>query len=152
VASESRQAAQFPGAPVAQDKAEVATGARSAERPGAPAAPPGTGAPARARTAAPETGGLLQKTAIEPDVVGRLVVTDPAATRRAVAVLAPRLGGREVAAAAGGETGVVEIVVPRRAWDDLVRELGRLGRFTPERQPPDLPADVRVAIRLEQGR
>jgi hypothetical protein len=43
----------------------------------------------------------------------------------------------------------LQVVVPRAAWDELARELGRLGTLRVERRPVDMPSAVRVTLRLE---
>lgn len=131
--NDSSAARQSPGA-----KPEVGKRAAPESR---PSAPPSVGSAARS---------AAERSRAAPDVVGRLSVTDRAGARRAVSEMATKLGGTEVVRSAGvEESPVVEILIPRRAWEDLVRELSRLGRFTIESRPAELPPDVQVAIRLD---
>jgi hypothetical protein len=94
---------------------------------------------------APMAAGRL---AAPADVEGRLGVADRAAARQALVELAARLGGAAVAAPAGARGDVVDLVVPAAAYPDLVAGLARLGRWTPVREPAQLPGQVRIVLRL----
>jgi len=49
---------------------------------------------------------------------------------------------------ADAEGVVLEVVLPRAAWPALARELRRLGRWEPTREPAALPDPVRVAVHI----
>jgi hypothetical protein len=83
--------------------------------------------------------------AVASDVEARLATSDRAAAERDVRALVARLGG--VVTAPDAET--LQVVVPRAAWDELARELGRLGTLRVERRPVEMPSAVRVTLRLE---
>jgi hypothetical protein len=82
------------------------------------------------------------------DIAGRLAVADREAALRALADLVAKAGGRELARRAEPDGLVIELAVPRASWAEFARELGRLGHFTPEDQPSELPADVRLVLRI----
>ena len=82
------------------------------------------------------------------DVEGRLGVADRTAARQALVELAARLGGTAVAAPSDARGDVVDLVVPAAGYPELVAGLARLGRWAPAREPAELPAQVRVSLRL----
>lgn len=88
---------------------------------------------------------------LPPDVGGRLAVTDREAAHRALAELVARLGGTQLASHADPDAPnvvVVEVLVSRAAYAQLAAGLVRIGRWLPERQPPQLPPHVRVAVSI----
>ena len=111
-------------------------------------APAGAAAPAPAREAATESA---KRSALRPtaaDLSGHLVVKDRDAAARAVTELATRAGGREITRRATADATVMELVIPRAAWAEFARGLARLGAWSPEREPAELPAEIRVALRI----
>ena len=111
-------------------------------------APAGAAAPAPAREAATESA---KRSALRPtaaDLSGHLVVKDRDAAARALAELATRAGGREITRRATADATVMELVIPRAAWAEFARGLARLGTWSPEREPAELPAEIRVALRI----
>jgi hypothetical protein len=100
------------------------------------AAPPAT-APLAARARPPA-----------PDVSAWLTVTDRAAALTALAETITRFGGRETARRAEGRADVVDVAIPRDAYDAFIREVSRLGGFAAERQTAELPASVSVSLRI----
>jgi putative zinc finger protein len=90
---------------------------------------PGNAAPA---------GGLL---------AGTLAVADRADASRELAELLRRLGGSEVSERAAGETVVVEATLPEGAYAEVVRELGRIGAWTPTQTPVGAPVRLRVTLK-----
>jgi hypothetical protein len=84
-----------------------------------------------------------------PDVSARLNATDRAAALTALADLARRHGGSELARQTEPGPHSIDVAVPREAYDAFVRDVSRLGSFVAERQATDLPGTVRVSIRLE---
>jgi hypothetical protein len=115
----------------------------------------GAAAPAResAREGARPDAATSRRSALRTtaaDVSGRLVVTDREAAARGLTELVARTGGAEVARSAGADTMVIELTIPRAAWSEFTRELAALGAWTPDREPPELPAQVRVALRISE--
>jgi hypothetical protein len=111
-------------------------------------APADAAAPAPAREAATESA---KRSALRPtaaDLSGHLIVKDRDAAARALTELATRAGGREVTRRATADATVMELVIPRAAWAEFARELARLGAWSPEREPAELPAEIRVALRI----
>jgi hypothetical protein len=85
-----------------------------------------------------------------PDVSVWLTVADRAAALTALAETVKRVGGRENARRAEGRADVVEVAIPRDAYDSFIREVSRLGGFAVERQTPELPASVSVSLRITE--
>ena len=111
-------------------------------------APAGAAAPAPAREAARESAKLSALRPTAADLSGHLVVKDRDAAARALTELATRAGGREVTRRATADATVMELVIPRAAWAEFARGLARLGAWSPEREPAELPAEIRVALRI----
>jgi Putative zinc-finger len=80
------------------------------------------------------------------DVAGRLVVSDRDVALRGVAELVTRLGAIENRRAEAAAGQILELTVPRDAYAEFMRELARLGRWQPSKEPPALPAQVRVVL------
>jgi len=114
----------------------------------APAAPGSRADSSAAKQSAPAMARSLAFAA--PTVSGRLAVSDRDAALRGVAEVATRLGAVETyrSDAADGETQTLELAVPREAYAEFVRELARLGRWEPSREPAELPAQVRVVLQI----
>jgi len=85
---------------------------------------------------------------VPPDVSGRLTVTDRDAALRGLDELVARLGAVVDRRLVGSEGPIIEISVMREAYPELVRELARLGRWQPTREPAELPAQIRVVLRI----
>ena len=96
--------------------------------------------------AAPAAAGALAA----PMVAARLVATDRAAALASLSRALERLGGREIArrTEGDGDVVVVDVAVPRDAYESFTRELGTLGVVTIERRPDDLPPSVTITIRI----
>ena len=113
-------------------------------------------APEAAAPAAPETSRAAQArpslaVAPPPDVSGRLAVRDRDAALRALGELAGRLGATQVSRppAPGRQSAEgVDMVVPRGAYAALVDGLTRIGEWRPDREPAELPGEVRVTVRF----
>jgi Putative zinc-finger len=82
------------------------------------------------------------------DVSGGLAVNDRDAALRALTELVARLGGVEDRRVSGPERSIVELTVPREAYAEFARELARLGRWQPTQEPAELPARVRIVLRI----
>jgi hypothetical protein len=87
--------------------------------------------PAASRPPARERGQAPRPT--EAEVTGRLVVRDRRAADRALADLAARVGGAEVASLRESAGAVVEFVVPTSGYPDFAARLAGLGRWLPDR-------------------
>src|SRR5206468_3123219 len=111
-------------------------------------APADAAAPAPAREAARESAKLSALRPTAADLSGHLVVKDRDAAAGALAELATRAGGREITRRATADATVMELVIPRAAWAEFARGLARLGTWSPEREPAELPAEIRVALRI----
>jgi hypothetical protein len=121
-----------------------------ADRPEAAPAPPANVAQERSggavakSVAAPLAAGALAA----PIVAARLVATDRVAALASLSRALERLGGRELARRTEGDADVVDVAVPRDAYESFTRELGTLGVVTIERRPDDLPPSVTITIRI----
>jgi len=62
--------------------------------------------------------------------------------------LLTRLGAVVDRRLVGSEGPIVEISITREAYAELVRGLARLGRWQPTREPAELPAQIRVVLRI----
>jgi len=85
---------------------------------------------------------------VPADVSGQLAVTDREAAARAITELMAKTGSTEITRSAAAGATVIELTVPRAAWTDFTRELAALGTWTPDREPAELPAEIRVALRI----
>ena len=85
---------------------------------------------------------------VPPDVSGRLAVSDRDAALRGLDELVARLGAVVDRRLAGSEGPIVEISIAREAYGEFVRELARLGRWQPTREPAELPAQIRIVLRI----
>ena len=75
-------------------------------------------------------------------------MSDRDAALRGVAELATRLGAVANRRVDTPDLQILELTVPRDAYDEFVRELARLGRWQPGREPSALPARVRVVLQI----
>jgi hypothetical protein len=83
-----------------------------------------------------------------PDVFGQLAVSDRDVALRKVSELIARLGAAETRRIDRGDGVTLELTIHRDAYAELSRELARLGRWQPTREPAALPAQVRVVLRI----
>jgi hypothetical protein len=110
-------------------------------------------APAAPEAEKPAAGALEARrqdsAAFAPaDVTGGLVVSDREAALRALAELVTRLGGAEDRRLTTPDAAIVELSIPRDAYPELARQLRQLGRWQPAREATELPARVRVVVRI----
>jgi hypothetical protein len=126
--------------------ARARQGVRDAQQPTAegvvPATPPPSG------TAAARVEPLLARKearAVTADAVLRLAGADRGAAEREIRAVVARLGG--VVTVPGPDA--LDVVVPPGKWEELVRELGRLGTPRVERAPADPSATIRLTLRLQ---
>ena len=130
----------------ARAKEELRQGLLRPRERDARAAPGAAAPPASEKTARVEELSSSRLAAAAPaDIEARLDAPDRAATERQVRALVARLNG--VVMSSGAQS--IEIVMPRTAWDELARELARLGPFSVARRPAELPPAVRLTLRLE---
>jgi hypothetical protein len=123
-----------PAEPKAERQVGPAQSARDAAQRGADVA--ASRLPARPTTAA--------------DVSGQLAVKDREAAARIITELMTKAGGAEVARRTSADATVVELTLPRTAWVEFTRELAALGTWTPDQEPAELPAEIRVALRITE--
>jgi cytoskeletal protein RodZ len=83
-----------------------------------------------------------------PDVFGQLAVSDRDVALRQVSELIARLGAAETRRTDRADGFTLELTIQRDAYAELSRELARLGRWQPTREPAALPAQVRVVLRI----
>ncbi|HYS18489.1 MAG TPA: zf-HC2 domain-containing protein [Candidatus Binatia bacterium] len=100
------------------------------------------------RAQRPATGPSGVLSSVPPDVSGRLAVSDRAAALRGLAELVARLGAVESRRVDASDATLVELTIPREAYPELARQLGRLGRWQPSQEPAALPVQVRVVLRI----
>jgi hypothetical protein len=81
-------------------------------------------------------------------VVGRLGVKDREAAEQGLVALLARVGGRETGRRREAGSLVVEAVVPRAAYAEFAAGVARLGAWTTESEPAELPDQVRVVLRV----
>jgi hypothetical protein len=138
-APEARQEAAAPGA---APGGKVAADAES--RPQAP--PRGL----ESTRAAPSSPGLMAKRALpSADVVARVAVKDRDAAERELAALLARVGGSVTQRRAEEDATVIEAVIPQPRYAEFSEGLARVGAWQVESERPDLPARVRVILRLQ---
>lgn len=125
-------------APTALDPQGKGDAAQSAP---APAAPRSAGQKA-AKEEAPAS--RRQALATPPDVEARLTVDNREMAEQQIRTIVARLGG----SVAVPSPELVEVAVPRRAWDELARELTRLGTLRIDRGPSTMPTTVRLSLRV----
>jgi hypothetical protein len=120
-------------------------------RAAAPPPPAGAGK-LTARSEAPRPPAPPQATAslafAPSDVLGLLEVSDRDVALRQLAELITRLGGTETRRADDARGPIVELMISRDSYPELARELGRVGRWRPTREPAALPAQVRVVLQI----
>ena len=100
--------------------------------------------------AAPSSAGLAAKRAVPPvDVVARVAVKDRDAAELELAALIARVGGSVTERRHEDEATVVEAVIPQPRYAEFSASLARIGPWRVEAERPDLPAQVRVILRLQ---
>jgi putative zinc finger protein len=143
--AEARQEAERRAKPeVPPVLAEQRALARAQTAPGARAdvsqAPPGPRRPASPNVAS---------SAFAPsDVLGQLAVSDRDAALRQIGELITRLGAAETRRFDGPDGPILELTIQRDVYAEFTRELARLGRWQPTREPSTLPEQIRVVLRI----
>jgi hypothetical protein len=109
---------------------------------------PGALADNYAQAPPPPPAAASSALAPPPDVFGQLAVSDRDEALRKVSELVARLGAAETRRIEHADGLTLELTIPRDAYAELSRELARLGRWQPTREPAALPAQVRVVLRI----
>ena len=105
---------------------------------------------AGASRAAPSVSRLAANLAHpSADVVARASMKDRAAAERDLTDLVARVGGTEVTRRLDGEAIIVEALIPLAGYPDFVQGLASLGPWQIDARRADLPARVRVFLRLD---
>jgi hypothetical protein len=120
----------------AMARAQTAPGAR-ADTPQAPAAPP-----------LPTSPHVASSSFLPPEVQGQLAVSDRESALRTIGELITRLGVVENRRVDGPDGPILELTIRRDVYAEFTRELARLGRWQPTREPSTLPAQIRVVLRI----
>jgi Putative zinc-finger len=101
------------------------------------------------RAAAASSRLGAKKAAPPADVVARVAVKDRDAAERELAALVARLGGAVTQRRREEEATVVEAVIPQSRYAEFAESLARIGSWRVEAERPDLPAQIRVVLRLQ---
>jgi Putative zinc-finger len=97
----------------------------------------------------PEPASRVQTLAARPiDVEARLSVTERGTAERVVGEAVARAGGHVVSRTDDGAATVLALAVPTERWDEVRRELERLGPLRIDRSAPRA-GQLRVVLRLE---
>lgn len=102
---------------------------------------------ARAAGAAARLGA--KKAAPPADVVARVAVKDRDAAERELTALIERMGGGVTQRRREEEATVVQAVIPQPRYAEFSESLKRIGSWRVETERPDLPAQIRVLLRLQ---
>ena len=78
-----------------------------------------------------------------------MAVKDRDAAERELAALVARLGGAVTQRRREEEATVVEAVIPQARYAEFSESLTRIGSWRVEAERPDLPAQIRVVLRLQ---
>ena len=90
-----------------------------------------------------------KKAAPPADVVARVAVKDRDAAERELAALVARLGGAVTQRRREEEATVVEAVIPQSRYAEFSESAARIGSWRVEAERVDLPAQIRVILRLQ---
>jgi len=82
------------------------------------------------------------------DVIGRLTVKDRAAAEQALAEALAQTGGSVVSRREESGATIVDVAVPRSAYQEFGEKLARIGGWQAEGQPSDVLPTVRITLRL----
>ena len=126
--------AQSPASPPAQSRSDVS---KERAKRAQDAASPGRSPSAAAKSA---LNGVI--------VAGRLAVKDRQAAEHALSELLKRVKGTELSRRRDSAGLVVEVLVAKDAYPALTQGLARIGSWTLEAEPSELPAQVPVRLRL----
>ena len=129
----------------ALERARTSGEAENLQRRPVPAAPRSQADASAGARSAPPVAAL---SFAPPEVSGRLTVSDVDAALRSLSEIVTRLGAVENGRAdtSGGQ--IVQLSVSRDAYPELTRELARLGRWQPSKEPAELPDQFRVVLQI----
>lgn len=83
-----------------------------------------------------------------PRITGRLAVADQETADRDLAALVSRVGGAEVERRVEGPIVVVDVIVPGPHYAAFSSGLARIGTWTADTPPSDLPTELTVTLRM----
>ena len=83
------------------------------------------------------------------DVIARVAVKDRGAAERDLTQLIARVGGSETQRREEANSTIVEALIPQARYAEFSESLARIGPWQVETERPDLPAQVRVILRLQ---
>ena len=81
--------------------------------------------------------------------MARVSVKDRDAAERDLAELIARVGGRVAERRSEAEVTVVEALIPQPRYGEFAESVARIGAWRVEAERGDLPAQVRVILRLQ---
>ena len=121
------------------------------DQPAAEAKRPQIQSTAKERDKDPAVGRVLGLAAPLPpsQVAGRLAAPDREQAERELVALVARHNGTTLWRRGDGRVTLIDIEVPRSKYPQFIVELGRIGRWTVERDTRELPETVRLQIQLE---
>ncbi len=97
---------------------------------------------------APSPGATAKSATVTAIVAGRLAVKDREAGEQALSELLDRLKATEVSRRRDAGGVVVEVLVSKEAYPEFTQGLKRIGSWTLEAEPSELPAQVPMRLRL----
>jgi anti-sigma factor RsiW len=121
---------------------------QDAQAPRAPGARAETSQAPTAATRPPASPNVTASLFAPAEVLGQLAVTDRESALRQVGELITRLGAIQNRRVDGPDGSILELTIQRDAYAEFTRELARLGRWQPTREPSSLPAQLRVVLRI----
>jgi hypothetical protein len=145
-------AASAPPTPASEAKEAAARGAApgGAVAPEAESRPPALPRSVESPRTAASSPGLAAKRALpSADVVARVAVKDRDAAERELAALIARVGGSVARRRVEEGATVVDALIPQPRYAEFSDGLARLGAWQVESERLDLPARVRVILRLQ---
>jgi Putative zinc-finger len=84
------------------------------------------------------------------DVVARVAVRDRDEAERDLSELITRTGGTETQRRRDDDATLVEALIPQARYAEFSRGLAQIGTWQIEAERPDLPAQIRILLRLSQ--
>lgn len=107
--------------------------------------------PAEPRPAAPPAASRLAAKRAQPsaDLIARVAVKDRDAAERELTELIGRLGGSATQRRRDDDALVVEAVIPHARYGEFSQGLAQIGDWQVEAERQDLPAQMRVILRLQ---
>ncbi|HKW95183.1 MAG TPA: hypothetical protein VJX92_25085, partial [Methylomirabilota bacterium] len=84
------------------------------------------------------------------DVVARVAVRDRDEAERGLTELITRVGGTETQRRRDDDATLVEALIPQARYAEFSQGLAQIGTWQIEAERPDLPAQIRILLRLFQ--